>query len=121
MSAITEAKELSEIIRKTGNIDLERRILSLHGEIIELSDKNRDLQEQVRELEDKLQTQASLTFDPPYYRKAGDPVPFCQTCWERDRKAIHLQGPTPDQYHLYSCQVCNGEFGPTGITMGVFG
>jgi hypothetical protein len=112
MSAITEAKELSQLIHKLGNIDLERKVVALHGEVVELADKNRELQNRVRELEDQAKVRASMTYKAPFWFAKGDDVPFCPRCWEKEECAMHLI-PANDLY--YRCLECDEALPKSGV------
>jgi hypothetical protein len=90
MSVITNVKEIADLIKKAGDIELYRKIIELEGEIIELTRKNRDLEDQVNELKDLLNTAKKMEFRKPFYWIEGDPTPLCPRCWESEKLAIHL-------------------------------
>lgn len=90
MSIVSNAKEIADIVKKLGDIELYRKIVELEGEIIELTRTNHTLELRVQELSSKLRFAEQLTFKEPFYYAEGDPVPFCPKCWEGDHKTIHL-------------------------------
>jgi len=90
MSIISNAKEIADLIKKVGDMELYRKIVELEGEIIELTRKNRELEDQVDELKKLVDTAKTMEFRKPFYYTAGDPTPFCPRCWEVDKLTIHL-------------------------------
>lgn len=115
MSAITEAKELSEFSRQFGNIELERKILSLHGEVVELTDKNQKLSEQMKKLEGVLEMKGKLKFTGQWYVAEDERFPYCSKCWDSDSKAIHLT-PSFDP-SVFRCPECKNLFGKPSNSM----
>jgi len=108
MSIISDTKEIVELIQKVDNADLYRKIIDLQGEIYEMHGANMELKEKVRELEQQLIIVRELDFNEQdgYYYKEGEPVPYCSTCWENDRKAIHLTKVGADYGGGHNCEVC---------------
>ncbi|MEO6787645.1 MAG: hypothetical protein ABI318_16075 [Chthoniobacteraceae bacterium] len=121
-------KDIVDLMKKGATLEAQEKIMELREGALELQEENLRLKnelknekENIKALEQKLAFHGSLTFKKPFYFGENDPVPFCPICWEKNSKAIHLQGPIADDYYLYSCKVCNGDFVPTGNTMGVSG
>ena len=107
MSIISDAKELGGLIKKIGDIDLERRIVTLQGEIIDLTQTNNELITKNQELEKRLKQRDAMTYKAPVYYAANDPIPLCPVCWEGNEIMAHLSGPHNDNgYITYSCNVC---------------
>jgi hypothetical protein len=90
MSIITNAKELADLIKKLGDVDLYRKILDLEEEIIELTTENRSLKEQVQKLEEIKNIEEKMSFKRPFWFMDGDETPYCPKCWEGEKKNIHL-------------------------------
>lgn len=90
MSIMANAKEIADLIKKIGDIELYRKIVELEAEIIELTRRNRDLEEQVTQLKALLNTAKNMEFKRPFYYGEGDPTPFCPRCWETEKLAVHL-------------------------------
>ncbi|QYJ78261.1 hypothetical protein [Shewanella acanthi] len=90
MSIISNAKEVAELVKKLGDIELYRKIVELEGEIIDLSRTNHALQIEVDELKKKVLLNKSLSFNAPFYYSEGDATPYCPKCWESEGKAVHL-------------------------------
>lgn len=113
MDIIQNAKELAALIKKLGDIELERRTLSLQSEILALSSELVELKKENAELKQMLEKKIQLTFKPPLYYAEGDSTPYCPICWEQHGKAIHVIGPTTieSRGHVYAhCNICNKDF-----------
>lgn len=111
MSIISNAKEVAELVKKLGNIDLYRRIVELEGEIVDLSAESHRLKQQVHELQEKLSVREQLQFlSRVYWLVEGETKtgPFCQVCYDADGKLIRLQDGTADDYDARSGQVLRG-------------
>jgi len=107
MGAIENVKEVAKLVKDIGNMELYRQILDLQGEIMELTQANREYQKQVEVLQEKLEQIGQMTFQSPFYFQNGDDVPYCPRCWEFDKRAIHLSEPV----HVaagprYACPQC---------------
>ena len=107
MGAIDNVKEVAKLVKDLGNMELYRQILDLQGEIMELTQGNRELQTQLQELQDTLSQVGQMTFRSPFYYADGDEVPYCPRCWEVDKRAVHF----PPPFHsaagpVYTCPEC---------------
>ena len=111
MGLLENFKDVAEVVRKAGNIDLYRRITSLESEVIDLARANRHLEVENEELKATLALKAKLTFRAPFWFAEGDDVPYCPNCWEGQRKAIHVQGPIDVAAGTrYDCMQCQKMF-----------
>lgn len=113
MDIVQNAKELAALIKKLGDIELERRTLSLQSEILELTSELLELKKVNAEMKQRLELSIKLTFKAPLYYADGDPTPFCPICWEQHGKAIHTIGPKTVEStgHVFShCNICNKDF-----------
>ena len=107
MGILDNAKEIADLIKKAGDIELYRKIIELEGEIIDLTRENRDLVENNRELRELLDIKDKLTYRKPFYYQEGDDVPYCPRCWESDRKCVHVIGPDISiEGPVYRCPGC---------------
>jgi hypothetical protein len=110
MSIIDNAKEIADLVKKVGDIDLYRKIVDLQAEVVQLSTRNFELEKKVKDLEDDLHRKQSLKHVRLVYYADGDPIPFCPRCWEGNNKLIHLFGPLEmwgDQdAEGWQCRVC---------------
>jgi hypothetical protein len=90
MGVIDTIKEVGDIVKKAGDIDLYRKIVHAEGEIIELTRQLRAAENRILGLEETLKFKDKLSFKTPFYYAEGDSVPFCPKCWEADKKAVHM-------------------------------
>lgn len=105
MSVVENVKEIADLIKKAGDVELYRRIVNLEGEVLDLTRRNRELENMIEELQRTLNVSKKLCFRAPFYWAQGDGVPYCPRCWEEKQKTIHahssVQGST-----WYQCPVC---------------
>jgi hypothetical protein len=90
MGAVENVKEIADLVKRFNDIELNRRILSLENEVLDLSRDKRRLEEKVEELQRTLKFKEELEFKEPFYWKSGDATPYCPGCWESKRAAIHV-------------------------------
>jgi hypothetical protein len=90
MSIIDNAKEVADLVKKIGDIELYRKIVALEGEVIDLTREKRALENRVGELERAIVFTKKLTFKEPFYFAEGDATPYCPACWEIKREAVHV-------------------------------
>jgi hypothetical protein len=113
MSIIDNAKEIADLVKKVGDIDLYRKIVDLQGEVVELSTRNFELERKAKDLEDALYRKQSLKHIRLIYYAEDDPIPFCPRCWEIDNKPIHLFGPLEMFGHDgegWQCRACQYDY-----------
>ena len=109
MSIISDAKEIAELVKKLGNVELYKKIVELEGEIIEITRKNNELQQQTDDLKKIIEAETSLEFRSPFYYRQDDNIPLCPRCWEADKKAIHLVN-VKMAYNPLRCQSCRSRY-----------
>lgn len=90
MGVVENMKEVADLVKKFNDIELNRRILTLENEVLDLSRDKRRLEEEVEKLRATLKLQKELVFKSPFYYLEGDATPHCPGCWESKRLAIHL-------------------------------
>lgn len=90
MGVVENVKDIAEVIKKIGDIELNRKILTLETEVLDLTRDKRRADEKVEQLERALQFKEKLTFRTPYYYADGDPAPYCPGCWDSKRIAVHV-------------------------------
>lgn len=107
MGVIDNVNDVAKLVKDLGNMDLYRQILDLQGEIMELTQTNRDLQTKVSELKHTLIQIRKMKFRSPFYYADGDNVPHCPRCGEVDKQSVHF--PEPLSVHVgirYDCPQC---------------
>lgn len=117
LTSVRTATDIAKLLKET-DLSLEKAETKLKlAELIEaLADVKMQLadvrelliekDEEIRKLEDNLKEKGSLVFEMPYYwleTEKGKDGPFCQACYDKDRKLIRLQG---DKSGFWQCQVC---------------
>lgn len=116
MGVVEDVKEVADLIKKFNDIDLNRRILSLENEVLDLSRDKRRAEEKVEELERSLRFKAQLQFREPFYWLENDDTPYCPACWEDKKKAVHVVYSHRNNYGQYwSCKTCGADFTTHGI------
>jgi len=105
MGIVENVKDIAELIKKFGDIELNRKILTLETEVLDLTRENRRAAEKVEQLERALQFKEQLTFRTPFYYRDGDSEPYCSGCWESKRLAIHV-ATHPINLGLHQCPAC---------------
>jgi hypothetical protein len=90
MGVIDDVKEVGDLIKKYNDIDLNRKIVKLEGEVLDLTRDKRRLESKVEELTAIVQLKQKLLFKPPFWWLEGDETPYCPSCWEGERKSIHV-------------------------------
>jgi len=107
MSIVENVKEIADLIKKIGDIDLYRRIIGLEQEVFELNHENIFLKQKISTLEDINEIASKMEFKSPFWYMNGDFVPYCPQCWENNKKTIHL---IDIQEHGFECPSCNKRY-----------
>lgn len=103
---VSSFKDVAELVKKINDIPLYEKIVALQDQVLEVTSDNLLLTAEVTELRAKLEFQKKLTHTYPFYYAEGEAHPYCPTCWEDQRKAMHLEGPL-NESKLYRCKKCN--------------
>jgi hypothetical protein len=90
MGVIENMKEVADLVQKIGDIDLNRKLVNLEGEVLTLTREKRHLEVKVEELERVVKLKKSLAFREPFYYLEGDKTPYCPGCWEDKQASVHL-------------------------------
>ena|SRR5690348_8741855 len=116
MGAVEDIKAVADLVKKFNDIELNRRILALENEVLDLSREKRRAEERIEELERSLRLNAELKFKEPFYWLGDDQTPFCAVCWEEGRKAIHVHYETSNNAKQYwTCPNCKTKYTSRGI------
>lgn len=108
MGIIDNAKDIAELIKKMGNMELYEKIIDLRDEIFSLREENLQQKEEINKLNNLLNVKQKVFYAAPYYwatidggKKAG---PFCQKCYDTDKSLIRLQDCKRGVWKCLSCQ-----------------
>ena len=106
--AIAQAKRISDLSKKTDNIELHEAILALRESLVDLKSQHIDAKEYVLALEAQLADKNSLEFDGALYWKIDGNEkdgPYCQNCYDTEQKLVRLQhGDTIfGNWHCFAC------------------
>jgi len=111
LSAVENIKDLAEFVRRFNDIELNRRILNLEQDVIDLSRDRRRLEDRLEELERALRFKESLSYKAPFYWLEGDSTPFCPACWDSKRTATHVtRDLVPGFGPRLVCAVCKNNY-----------
>ena len=117
MGVLDEIKEIGDLIKKAGDIELYRRIVRLEGEVIDLTRDIRHLQQANGELQEALKFKGEVVFREPFYWLKGDPAPYCPICWEKEAKAVHIVYSHRNVHGEYwDCKACGAHFTTHGVS-----
>jgi rubrerythrin len=90
MGVIENMKEVADLVKQIGDIELNRKIVNLEKEIHELTRDKMRLETKLHEAEELLRKKQALKFKEPFYFEEGDEVPYCPACWSANDIAVHL-------------------------------
>jgi len=91
MGVVENLKDLADLVKKAGEIDLYKKISAAEDEVRELTRDKRRLEDKVEELERAFRFQQEVVFKAPfYYLKQGDQTPYCAHCLEKENHAVHV-------------------------------
>ena len=111
MGLLDEMKEIGDLIKKAGDVNLYRRIVKLEGEVTELTRDKRGGEVRIEELERALKFKGGLEFEDPYYWLSGDPAPYCPSCWDGKQQATHIVTVREKgRYDKHQCPSCKHVF-----------
>lgn len=109
MGALDNIKGVVKLAQTVGNAELYERLNVVQMDFLELSEKAQGLQEENRELREKLSEKerieellAKRTHRENAYWVGGD-GPYCTACWDSKDKPIRMTIDDPGQAH---CPVC---------------
>jgi hypothetical protein len=119
MGVVENMKDVADFVKKFNDIELNRRILKLEEEVLDLSREKRRAEERIEELERALKLQKELVFKPPFYYVEGETTPYCPNCWESKRIAIHLHRARkpPPIGDVMECPSCKHDYRARGVAV----
>jgi NAD-dependent SIR2 family protein deacetylase len=75
-------KDAVQVAQKIDNIDLQKQLLALQTQVVDLVEENRTLKATIA-------TRAELTFARNSYWR-GDDGPYCSRCWDAKGTLVHM-------------------------------
>jgi hypothetical protein len=108
---IPNYKEIVGLLKTGFTIEAQEKIMELREAAMELQEENLSLREKVSILEAQLKKAKELELRQGVYWMAGDGVPFCQFCYDKDGKLIHLEDGRLEWTHEWHCRACENVFG----------
>ena len=117
MGIMDNAKDIAELIKKMGNMDLYEKIMGLREEIFALKEENLTFRENVKTLEEAQDIKNKMKYEAPYYwlEEAGKKEgPYCQKCYDSEGKQLRLQDHKNGHWYCLSCRssVTDGSYSP---------
>jgi len=84
-------KDAASAAQAAQNIGLYQKLLDAQGQALELQEENIKLQEEIGQLRDMKELERGAEYHPGapiVFFKDYPKIPFCSTCWGRDRRRI---------------------------------
>jgi len=107
MGIMDQFKDVVTLAQTVNNMPLLKEIMSLESEVLVLQEENRELKQSIRQLQQEADLKAKLVWEAPFYwTKDGDHLdgPFCQKCWDSEKKPIHLTNEGRDVWKCHECK-----------------
>lgn len=108
------AETVKELSKKMGDIETQRLIVTLAGDIVTLRSQNTELRSHLLKLQEEQQTKANIERSSDgkilYLKDEEQKHPYCPRCWDWD---IKLVGMSTDKYGGIRCPQCKTEGKPS--------
>jgi len=111
MGVIENMKEVAELVKQIGDLELNRKIVNLEGEVHELKRANMRLETELHYAQRLLKLRQEMTFTEPFYYADGDSVPHCPAYWNAKDIAVHVVfvANREDEMHWH-CPNCDHHY-----------
>lgn len=106
-------KEIMALIKQGLDIEAQEKIMELRQAALDRQEENIELQKENTQLKQQLDISQKLQYEAPYYWKVdGDKKdgPYCQCCYDNNKKLIRLQQGNRSNPSLWRCVVCEKAF-----------
>lgn len=124
LSSLKHASDLARLVRDSGvtladaesRLKLAEVIGSLADAKMGIADLKSALDEkdaEIARMKRALTNQSELKHDGVFYRKEGDPTPFCPRCWEKDAVCMHMapeEWRGANYFYVRVCPECETVF-----------
>lgn len=105
MSVYEALKDVLRLAQKADNIEIQRALMDVQQETLDIQAENQTLRGRVRELEAALAFAGELEFNGQYYVRKDEPDSrFCAGCWDGHRRASRITLHVSGRPH---CAVCS--------------
>jgi hypothetical protein len=110
MTLLDDVQEIADLVDKSRQVELYKKILALDVKILELNREKLKAEDRNAELERLLAFKGKLHFKAPLYYLEGDNTPYCPSCWEGEGRAIHMTVDLSSSTGRCNCQRCRAWF-----------
>ena len=114
---LPSGKLIVELLKKGATVEAQEQIMALREAALELQEENLDLKEEVKTLSQQFELKAKVKFEKKAYwldDKGKIDGPFCQRCYDVDKKLLRLQPKTVKDGAMYAdgakCMECKSEY-----------
>ncbi len=115
MSLVDTAKTAYDLAKKGLTVELQEKVMQLREEAMTLQEENLRLRNENLELKRRVELQETVSFSKNVYWRVGDAVPFCPSCFDKDKRLVHIHkcGSNGRQL-IYPCPACATQYGRRG-------
>jgi hypothetical protein len=108
MGILENFKDVLKIADAANNLDLYKKLAELQTSVLGLQEENRELKDRVGQLTQQVSLKEKMHFTAPFYYQEGDKTPFCAACFEgREHLAIHVTLVFDDSSETrWDCPTC---------------
>jgi hypothetical protein len=114
--AVPNFEDLLELVKQGPTLATRERVLAWRESALKLQEENLLLKQQLKRLESASEVSGKMFYERGLYwlrlsneDDAEREGPFCQTCYDRERKPVRLQ-PNPGPEGGWFCTVCRNHF-----------
>ncbi|MFH1268995.1 MAG: hypothetical protein ABIK89_24985 [Planctomycetota bacterium] len=117
MGTIDRIKDAATLLQMLATMEDKEKLIQLQTDALDLLARTQELEIENRQLQEKLKTKASLTFDKNacWAKDEADKGPFCARCWDVDGNLVHLHHQGGANYY---CVQCKTSIGPGHASVG---
>lgn len=110
MLKLPSYKEIIELMKKGATLEAQEKIMELRESALNLQKENICLKERITILEKELEIKKQILWDGTVYWLKEDENnqdgPFCQKCYDSDKKLVRLQKSFEKTLGDWYCLVC---------------
>jgi len=109
MTIFDNLKSVAKVLQEAGKIEQYKQILEAQEKLLEMQKIIADLENENKELRNKLEIKENLVYENnTYWTKRDDKKdgPYCSCCWDSEKKIIRMH-PSGNPAFYY-CPNCKG-------------